>query len=172
MKLKKGLMVGALVIGLITSGTAIKMLDMSVEPDKPRHNDSVDVVAYVDGEGTAISTVDVDVRKNGELIQNDVALSLVNGDNKNVAGYRAENVFQVNSTDIEDFKYDLTGQAIDRNGLESSYLLTVDVESNETIIDREDIDAETVGTFHGFAVIDLIGIGLIGIFAYTIIVEP
>lgn len=152
----------ALTLTLITSASSVEVLDIAVSPDNPRHGDSVNVTAYVDGEGQDINSVDVDIREDGDLIADDVPMNQVSGDEENIAGYKAVNAFTVSSDDTKEWIYDLNTQAIDVNGNADSFLLTVDVNQNSTQLDKTNPDEETKTVVFGLTLLDIImSIGIV-----------
>lgn len=166
---KKYLTVFIAVIGLTMTASAITIEDVSIDPDIPDHNDTVDVKAFVDGEGKSINSVDVDIRENNNIIVEDKPLDYVSGRLKELQLYRDNNTFTVNSNDSERFIYDMNVQAIDSEGNTDSLTFTLDVRENETIIDIEEpSDDTTENTLFGIRLIDLLVTAIILMFTWTI----
>lgn len=123
---------------IISNVSAIEVLDISTQPLKPQHGDTVNVTAYVQGDGRTINSVDLDVSENGINILNDAPMDYRAGDERDISSWQLDNAFTVNSTETEEFIYDLNVQAIDDQGNNDDSILTVDVAENTTIIDPEE----------------------------------
>lgn len=166
--MKKQITALALLIGLVTSGAAVTIEDVLIDPAEPRYNTSVDILSYVDGENVAIESVDVDVRQNGTLIADDVPMSQISGDSSNLAGYLASDTFITGINENDVYTYDLTVQAIDVQGNSDSQTLEVNIRPNGTLIDPTDPVQDTNKIF-GFRLIDLLAIAAILIFAWVML---
>lgn len=174
MKHKKLLVIAALSIAFISSTTAVEVLDIALEPDEPRFNDSMDVVAYVDGEGTDINSVDLDVRENDDLIVNDEPMEFKNGDEEDISSWELEEAINVTGDDSEDVTYDLSVQAIDVEGENSDNLLSFTVDENETVVDEPTTDPDNdndYATFYGFTLLDIAVFIAVLAFIYAVFID-
>lgn len=171
--MKKQLIGIALISLLITNAAAVEVLDISISPNNPRHGESVDVRAYVDGEGEQINTVDLDVRENDLLIVDDEPMTYVGGDDRDISSWVINDSFTVDSNTSEEFIYDLNVQAIDSKGNQDKGLLTIEVLENETVVDEsETTDSETeIPEIFGIKADLIVALAAIFGFMYVIFIE-
>lgn len=159
---KKYLIGLAVLFALVGSGAAINIEDATIEPVNPEDNDSVNITAYVDGEGTDINSVDVNVYRDSNIIVEDHYFDMVNGREEELSSWGDAEVFTVDLNDSEKVTYDMRIQAIDESGNNDEYILTAVIDGNETEIIEDDLEEDN--KLFGIGLAEIIG----GVFIVSI----
>lgn len=157
-------------IGFVASASAVSISSLSFEPNEPTYNDTVDVVAFIDGEGRDITDVELDVRENNELIVEDENMDYETGNEQDISEWRENEAFTVPENDSETYEYDITVDATDDQGDTTDLSATVTVSPDETEVDVGDEKSDETHIL-GFPLVDILIAMAIAGFGYVIFVR-